>query len=488
MGQTIHRLPAGGAPRAADPPSAEAPGVAPRPLPSGWRVLRDCNLSGRLNQPVLVPLVLIHPEVGVALIETAPGTGHDAETVLRARLAAARFEAIFPGSLPIIHLVLAAGEMPALDAMLAEGFAAQPPLSLPGGDAWVSVVERALSPRDPRRAASFGAVPQGRAEAGRMAAGHGDARRADTRRAEEAARERQAPAAPEPPVTAAPHPGAQEGGSVPEPAAASTAPTTPEPDLSPLVPTPRMLRRGAPMAPPPASAPAGEAAPGPGIPAHPAGVAPRMPDEPPAAAAARRPDEPPAATAPPARRARPWPWGLAGLLLGLAIALPVAVFLGRGGPATPPRSQPRGEPVIAAAPSPPLPEAAAPAVPRPLPLPQARPAATPAAGPPVPGPVAAVPAQPPAPPPEQRPGPVTAAPPSGEPAAFPAEAEARVVVRTAANLRAAPNLGSAVLRTAPRGEGFRVVGRAPGGWVQVGSADDQPVGWIHSSLLEGGGG
>ncbi len=65
------------------------------------------------------------------------------------------------------------------------------------------------------------------------------------------------------------------------------------------------------------------------------------------------------------------------------------------------------------------------------------------------------------------------------PAAEPVE---RTAVRTPANLRTAPDLGSRVVRTAPRGETFIVYGRAPGGWVQVGD-EAASQGWIHSSLL-----
>ncbi|MBL6457213.1 SH3 domain-containing protein [Belnapia sp. T6] len=68
--------------------------------------------------------------------------------------------------------------------------------------------------------------------------------------------------------------------------------------------------------------------------------------------------------------------------------------------------------------------------------------------------------------------PVEAAPPIGA-----------VLVRSPANIRAAPLGGSEVLRVAPQGTEYKVFSRAPGGWMQVGEA--QPLGWIHSSLLTG---
>ena len=124
------------------------------PLPPGWLCLQDCNVSGQLNQPVIVPFVLMHPDVGVALIDMAPAHNPEAEQILRRRLDAARFESIFPGFLPILHLRLDRADLPATEAILRDAFSAMPPLSLPGGDGWISVVRRALLPRDPGRAAA----------------------------------------------------------------------------------------------------------------------------------------------------------------------------------------------------------------------------------------------------------------------------------------------------------------------------------------------
>ncbi len=124
------------------------------PLPPGWVCLQDCNLSGQLNQPVVVPFVLMHPYVGVALIDVSPIANPEAELILRRRLEAARFASIFPGFLPILHLRLDRADLPSTEAILRDAFAALPPLSVPGGDGWVSVVRRALLPRDPTRAAA----------------------------------------------------------------------------------------------------------------------------------------------------------------------------------------------------------------------------------------------------------------------------------------------------------------------------------------------
>jgi hypothetical protein len=124
------------------------------PLPPGWLCLQDCNVSGQLNQPVVVPFVLMHPDVGVALIDVSPASNPEAEQILRRRLEAARFDSIFPGFLPVLHLRLDRADLPATEAILRDAFSAMPPLSLPGGDGWISVVRRALLPRDPTRAAA----------------------------------------------------------------------------------------------------------------------------------------------------------------------------------------------------------------------------------------------------------------------------------------------------------------------------------------------
>ena len=74
-----------------------------------------------------------------------------------------------------------------------------------------------------------------------------------------------------------------------------------------------------------------------------------------------------------------------------------------------------------------------------------------------------------------------AAPPAPAEPAAPPEDGPRVVVRTAANLRATPHNGATVLRTVPQGEVLREFGRSRDGWVEVG--DTKPQGWIYSKLL-----
>jgi hypothetical protein len=89
------------------------------PLPPGWLCLQDCNLSGQLSHPVVVPFVLMHPDVGVVLIDISPASNPEAEAILRRRLEAARFESIFPGFLPILHLRLDRADLPSTEAICA---------------------------------------------------------------------------------------------------------------------------------------------------------------------------------------------------------------------------------------------------------------------------------------------------------------------------------------------------------------------------------
>jgi hypothetical protein len=78
------------------------------------------------------------------LLESPSHWTPDAPARLRRRLAQARFAAIFPGTLPVVHAQLQPGALSGLPQLLANGFAAQLPLDLPGGDAWMAAVRRAL--------------------------------------------------------------------------------------------------------------------------------------------------------------------------------------------------------------------------------------------------------------------------------------------------------------------------------------------------------
>ncbi|MBK1659459.1 hypothetical protein, partial [Paracraurococcus ruber] len=145
------------------PPQAASP---------GWIGLQRCNISPVASQVLEMPHVLLHPEIGVALIDIAPGQTPHAESAFRARLEAARFAAIFPGHLPVVQLQFQPEDLIRADALLREAFAALPPISLPGGDGWVSVVRRALAQRAPSRQARAAAVESAPPALSREVAAH----------------------------------------------------------------------------------------------------------------------------------------------------------------------------------------------------------------------------------------------------------------------------------------------------------------------------
>jgi hypothetical protein len=102
--------------------------------PAGWVELRRCLVSG-----IVLPHVLLHPRLGIVVLDGPP----DAVALLRRRLDQARFAAVFPGTLPIVQLA-------ASTQSLAEAFEGQPKLGLPNGDAWVGMAHRALEISAPR--------------------------------------------------------------------------------------------------------------------------------------------------------------------------------------------------------------------------------------------------------------------------------------------------------------------------------------------------
>jgi hypothetical protein len=109
-------------------------------LGPGWVALRNCALGGGGPR---VGLVLLHPSVGVALVDVVP-KATDAAARLRRALDARRFPAIFGGYPPVARVVLPAERFPDLGRILDAEFEAQPPLALAGGDGWVRTARAAL--------------------------------------------------------------------------------------------------------------------------------------------------------------------------------------------------------------------------------------------------------------------------------------------------------------------------------------------------------
>lgn len=107
-------------------------------------LLRNCVIGGTRTEPVRIDIVLLHRRFGVALLNVPPHLTPDAVGALRQRLEAARFTTAFPGYLPMAHLRLWRWNLQRLPDLLAEAFAGQPPISLPGGDSWMPEVRRIL--------------------------------------------------------------------------------------------------------------------------------------------------------------------------------------------------------------------------------------------------------------------------------------------------------------------------------------------------------
>ena len=120
--------------------------AAPEPeADPGWLVLRNCALG---DDGPRVGLVLVHPSIGVALVDFAR-EATDAVGRLRRAFDARRFPAIFGGYPPVARAVLPAVRLPDLGRILAAQFKAQPPLALAGGDAWVRTARAAIEAERP---------------------------------------------------------------------------------------------------------------------------------------------------------------------------------------------------------------------------------------------------------------------------------------------------------------------------------------------------
>lgn len=114
----------------------------------GWVALRGVRLAGWSGEApytsVQIRYVLLHPEVGVALVDAAPDRTPDAVKRLQRVLDAARFWAIFAGHLPIVQLSLGAVDLPRLAQLVDAAFAAEQGIALPGGHAWTGLARRVL--------------------------------------------------------------------------------------------------------------------------------------------------------------------------------------------------------------------------------------------------------------------------------------------------------------------------------------------------------
>lgn len=127
-------------------------------LPPEWLLLLERRIEG-----TPVDVVLIHPNIGVALVDLAP---HSPEAVLdglRARLEREDFARFFPGELPLVAVSIAEDEIDAIGERLAAAFDAVPLLAIADGDWADAVVELLLLPSDVTMAPAGAPAPAQRA-------------------------------------------------------------------------------------------------------------------------------------------------------------------------------------------------------------------------------------------------------------------------------------------------------------------------------------
>ncbi|MFC7691357.1 hypothetical protein ACFQY5_19070 [Paeniroseomonas aquatica] len=115
-------------------------------LPDGWGLLGRCRLgtAGPIG-PASGCYALVHPTIGVALVDVAPDATPNAEARLRRALGSADFWRDHPGTLPVWHGRIEIGAVRSLPALLAEGFGTLPPLTVPGKESWIGAVRSALA-------------------------------------------------------------------------------------------------------------------------------------------------------------------------------------------------------------------------------------------------------------------------------------------------------------------------------------------------------
>ncbi|MBV8869676.1 MAG: hypothetical protein JOY65_09705, partial [Acetobacteraceae bacterium] len=105
-----------------------------------------CGFGASSEPPARVRCALVHPRIGIALLDIIPDRPAP-EPIERLRRALDRmeFRAIFGGWPPIVYRRLTLGQLSELGIVLAAAFAAEAPLALAGGDAWVGGALRVLT-------------------------------------------------------------------------------------------------------------------------------------------------------------------------------------------------------------------------------------------------------------------------------------------------------------------------------------------------------
>lgn len=143
-------------------------------LPEGWVCGLNCDIGGEPGRPVRIDLVLMHPTLGIALVDRKTRTEH-AEDTLRERLEEARFSAIFSGYLPVLHCAIQPDELPSI-AAIERAFGDMKPLSLAGGNGWLPVVASVVMPIERRWSDNVDGAPNKAADAPRAGSASTDGR------------------------------------------------------------------------------------------------------------------------------------------------------------------------------------------------------------------------------------------------------------------------------------------------------------------------
>jgi len=126
-------------------------------LPDPWTLLRQRQIGDDEAEPVEV--VLVHPEIGVALVDEAPRDPAASARRLREHLDQQRFGEFFPGDLPIVTLSVAPDEFETIGERLAAAFETVPRLSVADADWADAVIELLMVPDDLAMAPVSDAAP-----------------------------------------------------------------------------------------------------------------------------------------------------------------------------------------------------------------------------------------------------------------------------------------------------------------------------------------
>lgn len=126
-------------------------------LPDGWTLIGRCRTGMAQAGDQGGCYVLAHAEVGVALVDLAPGTTPDAELRLRRMLNLVDFGAECRGYLPIVHCRVGAAEVGGLGRDLDAAFSCEPRLGIGRRTPWVAALRRVF-----RSGAAWEAIGQAR--------------------------------------------------------------------------------------------------------------------------------------------------------------------------------------------------------------------------------------------------------------------------------------------------------------------------------------